>query len=130
MHNLKCSCAHAAQRQQTNFLFKSKKQAMKGSIKPYFSDFKINIIKELCRNFNQTTKTLFIFCLKNLSLETLQLTNKTKTWKAITIILHKSCMALVFLIVRPPSKFDFSDNFVSKNPAQIYKTLRAGPAEG
>ena len=96
---------------------------MKGS-KPCFSDFEININKELCRNFNQITKTLctFIFCLKNLSLETLQPTNKTKTWKAIhvTIILHKIlCGPLVFLIVRPPSKFDSSDNFVSKNPAQI-----------
>ena len=49
---------------------------MKGG-KLCFSDFKININKELCRNFNQITKTLctLIFRLKNPSLETLQLIN-------------------------------------------------------
>ena len=38
----KCSCERVAQRQQTKYLFKSKKQAMKGG-KPCFSDFKISV---------------------------------------------------------------------------------------
>lgn len=64
-----------------------------------------------------STKTLctVIFRLKDPSLETLQLINKTKTWKVITIILQKSCVALVFSIVRPPSKFDFCNNFVQES---------------
>ena len=90
---------------------------------------KINIIKELYRNFNQTTKTLFILCLKNLNLETLQLTNKTKTWKAITIILHKSCVAPVFLMVKQPSKFDFSDSFVQESSTDI-QNCKSWPCRG
>ena len=71
---------------------------------------------------------MFIFRLKNPSLETLQLMNRTKTWKVITIILHKSCVAVMFLIVRPPSKFDFSNNFVQESSTVIqnFKSWQRG----
>ena len=89
-----------------------------------FKSIKIRKSSEISTKFNTKTLCLyrygFFWCQK--SLKTLQLINRIKAWIAIlltiiTTIYSISCLELVLYL--GVSKFDFSDNFVSKNSVQI-----------
>ena len=87
-----------------------------------FKSIKIRKSSEISTKFNNKTLCLyrygFFWCQK--SLKTLQLINRIKAWIAINHNYHNnsiSCLELVLYL--GVSKFDLSDNFVSKNSVQI-----------
>ena len=86
-----------------------------------FKSIKIRKSSEISTKFN--TKTLCtdtFFFWPQKSLKTLQIVNRIKDGlqlTIITIIYNISCLELVLYL--GVSKFDFSDNFVSKNSVQI-----------